>query len=79
MATTTRNRPARKTPRTESVTAHKLRPGDRLVGWGTRAPVVVLEVRRLGQRTWSVTVGLPAGAGVETAEFAAGERITRAL
>lgn len=77
MTTATRNRPAAKGLRTETVTAHRLRAGDRLTAWGTREPAVVLEVARTGQRRWEVLVGLPWGA-VERAELAAGERLTRA-
>lgn len=78
MTTATRNRPTRKAARTETVTAHRLRAGDRLTAWGTREPVVVLDVARTGQRSWDVTVALPAG-GVVTTDYTAGEKITRAL
>lgn len=77
MATATRNRPARKTMRTMPTTAARLRAGHRLTHWGAYCgPVTVLDVTRTGPRAWQVLVGHDCGL-LESAEFAAGETITR--
>lgn len=77
MTTATRNRPTRKTPRTMTTTAARLRAGHRLTRWGTYCgPVTVLDVTRTGTARWLVIVGHACGL-IESAEFAAGETITR--
>lgn len=77
MTTATRNRPVRKTARTLTTTAARLRPGHRLTRWGSFCgPVTVLDVTRTGQRAWLVLVAHDCGL-VESAEFAAGEQIAR--
>lgn len=77
MATATRNRPARKTARTLTTTAARLRAGHRLTRWGSYCgPVTVLDVTRTGPRVWLVLVAHDCGL-LESASFAAGETVTR--